>query len=278
MLEGAAFFTGKGVKPVIACAIAMGLAMPASAQRQDGEAFNDNSEIVTGSRFKRAPETASQSDARQMQRDVARCVFDRNKSESRELLAHSSSSRIDFDAIALDPADFFDEFNVGDCIGRAMRGSTYRMRMSIQYGTLRNLLAEEAYVRDNSDGVEIPAGAPVNLENRYKYDQLDVRTAVLAELSDCIVHAQPVEADAFIRTRPGSKDEGEAIEALSPSLGPCLGGEAPPEVGASLVRQVIADGLWSRAYYGPMLAAEMQTSALPVTEPGSEPVDEMEAE
>ena len=227
----------------------------ASAQRYDGEGFSNEEDMQTGTRFTRAPETAGQTEARRLQRRVARCVYDRHDDTVDKILAHSTFDRIDFSALDMDSRKLFEELNVPTCIGRAMKGNTYSMRMSIPFDTLRNLLTEEAYLDAVSEPLAIPAGAPVKLTNRYRYETMGPRAATIADLGDCIVHADAANADAMLRARPGSKDEAQAIEDLSPALSNCMGTESSPEVDASMLRKVMADGLWSRTHYGPSAPA-----------------------
>jgi len=240
---------------LLAIALLFGMAMPASAQRYDGELENpDRSQI--GSRFKRASETAGEIETRRLQRRVARCVYDRHEELSDKILAHSSFGRIDFTAIEVDPDDLFDALDVDRCIGRAMKHNTYSMHMRIRFSTLRNLLAEEAYLEANDDPLTLDAATPALLTNRYLYDSMSKRDSAIANMSDCLVHADPAGSHAVLAELPGSDGEGEAIEALSGALGKCLGSGASTGVSGSMIRQVLADGLWSRSHFGTDGAAQ----------------------
>lgn len=233
---------------------------PVFAQDEDWERERDRflrPESQVGTRFKQSPETAEESDARQMQKRIAKCVFYRNKDDVRALLVNSDFDRIDFDAIESDPDTLFDDLDFGDCLGRAMKHSQYKIYATMRYSTLRNLLAEEAYLKDNDEASKLSEGAPKVLTSRFAFENGGPRAEVLAELSDCITYRNLPAADAVLRERPGTDDELEALDALGTTLVTCLDTEDPPEFSASMVRQLIADGLWARSHYGQVPDSEV---------------------
>ena len=228
------------------------VATPVVAQdNSNPETRNDN--MQTGSRFKRRSEAADMTEARVMQKDVARCVVYRNKQLSRELLANSDTVSIDF--YKLDDVDadgLFDELDVADCLGRAAKYGTLSIRMNIQFRTLRNLMAEEVYLMDQDDPLVLPANAPEYLENRNYATGRHPAAVATAKLSDCLTFNDVANSDALLRSRPGSDEEDEALEAIFPALETCAGeGIAEAEIETSMVRTVIADGMWARMHYGP---------------------------
>ena len=202
-----------------------------------------------GTRFKRAPETAGQAESRDMQKRIAKCVFYRNKDDVRALLAKSDFDWIDFDALGRDAGTFYDEIDFGDCIGSAMKHSTYRMAVRMPYGTLRNLLAEEAYLKDYKQAPTISADSATVIEDRYAFTDGGPRAQSLALVADCLTYRDMAGVHAVLDTRPGSKGEGEAIDALGPTIMVCLEADEMPDIDTSMLRQVIADGAWARAHY-----------------------------
>lgn len=227
------------------------MAEPVSAQASEPQMRADEQRI--GTRFKRKAEQANATESRQMQKDVARCVVYRNKDLSRELLAKSDTVSIDFYQIDdLTSDEMFRELDVADCLGRAAKGGTLSISMRIPLRTLRNLMTEEVYLLDQKEQLEIPAGAPDYLENRYYAAGRHPGAIAMARLSDCLTVNAPIAADSLLRSRPGSTDEEEAIEALFPALLTCAGEKiADTEIDTSAVRTVIADGMWARLHYGP---------------------------
>lgn len=232
--------------------LAFSLSFPAFAQDDDFERKRDRfmePDSQLGTRFKQSPETASETDARQMQKRLARCVFYGNEEEIAELLANSDFDRIDFDATAFTSDEFFDDIDFGRCLGRSMKQSQYKILARIQYSTLRNLLAEEAYLYESKNSPVREDGAPTLIEDRFAYVKGSPRAAVLAKVSDCITFRNGPAAHVLLGEVPRSKGEGEALEALWPALLTCLEAEEPPELSTSMVRQMIADGMWARSHY-----------------------------
>ncbi|MGI8944398.1 MAG: hypothetical protein ACR2FJ_09270 [Qipengyuania sp.] len=220
------------------------VAVPAEAQSR-----RDNSQI--GSRFARKAKTYDEDKVREMQKTVARCVAWRHKEGARKLLQHSDSVGIDFYETEYSSDDWFDQMDVADCIERVMSDAGYYMEMRISYPALRNLLAEEVYLMDNEAPPVIGEGASEQLENRNFATGMNPRAVAFAKLADCIVYHAPATADALARSRPGSGEERDAFKDLRPAIGKCTGTE-PNKVDAdpSLTRMVVADGLWSRTFYG----------------------------
>jgi len=240
------------VKRLIASFLVATIALPAIAQDSEIDRERDRflrPDIQTGTRFKQEPEMASETDARQMQKRLARCVFYAKKEELNTLLANSDFDRIDFDATEFETEEFFDQIKFSRCLGRAMKASQYKIYASMRYSTLRNLVAEEAYLYANKDAPVREEGAPTLIEQRFAYLSGGARSAVLAEVSDCISYRNSAAAHELLDSTPGSSVETAALEALYPTLLTCLETDTPPAFSTSMVRLMIADGMWARSYY-----------------------------
>lgn len=220
----------------------------------------NNNGLQTGTRFEREAETADAAQARWMQKRVANCVFNRNKEEARKILANSNFYSIQFDAIEQDPETLFDDLGVDFCIGRLMRGAdnrTYRIYMQIQYSTLRNLLAEEAYLQDFDGPPAIDPATPQEVTGRFDGSGVHPQVNTMASLVDCLTYHASEQTHNLLRARPGSDDEEEAVTALGPVIVSCANTqEQQLQIPTSLIRQMAADGLWSRSYYGSTAAGE----------------------
>ncbi len=242
---------------ILIATVSSGLfAMPALAQDAD----ENNNGLQTGTRFEREAETADAAEARWMQKRVANCVFNRNKEEAREILANSNFYSIQFDAFDQDPETLFDDLNVDFCIGRLMRGAdnqVYHTYMQIQYSTLRNLLAEEAYLQDFDGPPAIGSDTPQDISGRFNGARVHPQVSTMASLADCLTYNAGSAAHDLLRARPGSDDEEDAIAALGPVIVTCANTEEQQlQIPTSLIRQMAADGLWSRSYYGSAVAGE----------------------
>lgn len=235
------------------------LAGPLSAQDDDDGKFDRflDPELQVGTRFMREAETAGESDARKMQKRLARCIFFRNKDHVRKLLANSDFDRINFDALPFDERNFYDEIDFAKCISSATTASSFKLRVSMQYSTLRNLLAEEVYVKDNADAPVLEEGAPTKVPGRVTFGRSSPRAEVLAEVSDCISYRNGAVAHEFLSSKPGTSPELDAIEKLWPTLLTCLETENPPELSISMIRQMVADGMWARSHFDAWSAADV---------------------
>lgn len=234
----------------VACSALAAASLPIAgfAAAQDYRFPEEESAI--GTRFMKQPENAGRDEARELQKRVARCSVYLNKELSRDLLANSDPVRIDFAGFDADPGTLMDDLDIGECIGRAMKHSTYQMQMRFQYATLRALIAEEVYLMDNDRPLTLPSDSSEFIEARKGARSLHPRAEGIAKLADCIVYNGTTQSDALLRSTIASKDEDAAIEALYPALMKCgLGGEKEVALDYSMLRQVVADGLWSRSYY-----------------------------
>lgn len=230
----------------------LGAGFPAEAAWAQDD-VHPNTELQTGTRFAREPETAGAAEARWMQKRVAMCVFNRNRDEVRAILANSNFYSIDFDAVDHEPDTIFDDLEVSFCMGRLMRGAdneTYRLYMNVPFSTLRNLLAEEAYLQDFDNAPAIGADSTQDVAGRFAGERVHPQVSTMAALADCLTFSGGAQAHELLVSRPGSDSELAAVDALGPILAACASsGEAELTVATSLLRQIAADGMWSRSHY-----------------------------
>ncbi len=226
-------------------ALALGLAAPGLAQ----SAMIDAPDIDTGTRFKKEVVTPQRTEARDMQKRVARCAAYRNKELARSFVENSDPVGIAFDAIVFKGDNLADALKVAECISRAMKHSTYRMQMHFQYTTLRALMAEEVYLMDNAAPIALAANAEKLVTGR-NYDSLSPRAYGMSQLADCLVFENVSASDALLRSTIGSDAEEAALESLYPALQTCgLDPKSGMTLDYSMIRQVVADGLWARSHY-----------------------------
>lgn len=237
----------------------LSLAVPVVAQETDIDRERDRflrPEAPIGSRFKQEAQAADVADARQMQKRLAKCVYYGSKDELDTLLANSDFDRIDFSVLEFEAEEFFDEMDFGRCLGRAMKQSQYKIYATMQYSTLRNLVAEEAYLYSNKRPPVREEGAPTFIEARFIGRRAGPRSKVLAEVSDCISYRNAPAAHDLLDSTPGTSGEGSFLEALYPTLLTCLDAEEAPNLDPTMVRMLVADGMWTRSYYGAFETAQ----------------------
>jgi len=250
----------KLLSQIAAFAIAVVFSAPALAQEVDYEF--ERSEV--GTRFLREPETADAQAARWMQKRIANCMFNRDEERIRELLVNSDFYTIDFEAISADPDEFFEDYEVSHCMGRVMRGRYRELAISYQYSTIRNLLAEEAYLHDYEGPPVIGEATPRDVAARFDGRRVHPQVSTMAALADCMVYEAPQDAHNLLSAHPGSDAEGEVIAALGPVIVGCANTrESELTIPTSLIRQIAADGLWSRSYYGSQPVETVAETAVP---------------
>ena len=240
------------------------IASPASAQREFDPDRVDKSAI--GSRFKIAEESVNATQMRKFQKKIVRCTVSGDRDLARELLQKSDPASIDHRELSVSYNEMMEEMNFGRCIGRAMPRSARMMRVSYKPSVMRNLMAEEIYLYDNKEPLTINEGDPEYLENRYfAGGQSYTMAEVPARLADCIVYNAPVKSHEFIDTNPTTGGEDKAAAALTDTINACLPGEGEVSLTITQLRAYVADGLWSRSYYG-----KMATGSVTVEGEGSE--------
>lgn len=230
---------------VTGLAMAM-LAIPAPVLAQDDDPGLDPA-MQVGTRFLLEPESVDAQTARYLQKRIANCIYNRQEETVERLLANSDFYQIDYDAVGIAPDSLFDDLEMSHCMGRVMQGRYRELYMRFQHSTIRNLLAEEAYLatvdaRSVSEDV-----ADSEIPDRFGSRRVHRQVSQMAELTDCIVYGASGAADAILRSRPGSDEEMEAIGQMVPRFVECADSNEGLTVSPSLLRQMVADGLWARS-------------------------------
>ena len=239
---------------ILAFIVSVAMSAPAYAQNLP------SSQSQIGTRFKQKAKTADANEARIMQKNVARCVLYRNKKLTREVLENSDPVSIYFTQMGTDGETLFDDLDVDHCLARAAKRSTSKIYMTIKFRTLRALLAEEAFLMDNKKPITLAPDGEEYIAAREDRAGLHPSAVAMAKYADCIVFNAVDHSDALLRARPGSAKEEAALTALYPTLSKCeLVDDEEATIDQSVVRMLVADGLWSRAYFAskaPIEAAE----------------------
>ena len=235
---------------IASAAVLTVFAFPAAAQDAWDEPILDAEQQV-GTRFLIEPETADASEARYLQKRVANCVWNRHEDEVRAMLVASDYDTIDYQTLGITPDSFGDDFDIGYCIGRAMTGRYRHLGMRYQLSTMRNLLAEEAYLSDFDGPPEVVEGQERRMPDRFPDRRPFGRTLAMAEIGDCIVYNAPTQVHAFLSARPGSDRETEAVESIAPTFGTCAPSDSDEiSISTSMLRQMTADAIWARSHFG----------------------------
>jgi hypothetical protein len=121
--------------------------------------------------------------------------------------------------------------------------------MKFSSETLRDMMAEEAYLAKNRTAPSLPASpaAPPPLQTTYVSTGDSLASAQgMVDFTDCTVLRDPAGADALLRTMPASEDERAAASALAPALGACLFEGQSVSLTPRSIRGFIAYAMWNR--------------------------------
>jgi hypothetical protein len=99
----------------------------------------------------------------------------------------------------------------------------------------------------------LPAGASEKpwvadaLTKMTKGAEIDTRSIVQQDFGHCVVIANWAAARDFLRSKPRSKEETAAIEALKPALGPCIDNGAKVELTKPGIRYALSEPFYHLA-------------------------------
>lgn len=216
-------------------------ALPMTAQAQL------KPETPTGSLIPVKPETVDPQQAGRIRKGFARCVYGTARSKATALLNNSDPETVDLAAAKI--KDVKRDLAMESCLGGEVGISQSALGMKIGDSLLRDLLAEEAYLGANKKAPVLPAApaVPPLLQARYVStgDAL-TRAQGMVAFTDCVVLKNVAQADALLRTMPGSKEELAAAKALAPSLGGCLVAGQKATLTATGIRAFMAYAMWNR--------------------------------
>jgi len=241
-------------------ALAALIAVPAQAQSLPEE----EPEAETGSRLETVPEpmktnpkSYDEGESRSVAKRFGKCLFDRRTEQSIKLLAVSDYRAINYAELGESQYLLGNRVLMEQCLGRVSRSGLKGIGMRISNMAIRASLVEAAYLDaygDEDQAIAIDPDSPEFLLNRIIVPgptHEDARAA--AAFADCVVYRAPAEAHAIVHAQPASRDERSAINAIVPALGACLPEGRELKLDFESIRAMVADGLWARNYYGPML-------------------------
>ena len=213
----------------------------------------------TGTALNREPEEVEDTaKVNRYSKAVANCIHNRAAGQVDRMLENSDPLAIDMDAADVRWGRF--RTLIEECMGQRMHEFDNdpllaRIGMSFSESRLRALLLEEAYLSANTVAPVIAEGASEQANRSFVSGGDDLVSAQgLAGFADCVVYRDARQADALLRTEPGSDDELGAARRLAPTLGACLLEGQSIEFTPGSIRSLAADGLWARTALGPAIA------------------------
>lgn len=205
-------------------------------------------EMRTGSRLPTRPSEMEDTATRRMGKDFAKCTYQRNPALAERVLLASDPATVDLSRAGIEGEDLHEKFALSDCLEKAMSLNQSRVMLRFESRLLRVMFAEEAYLAFNKSPLDLPDGATELVSDRVILDD-NPRARGLGNFSDCLVYHGANEADAILRSRPGTSQEMEAVRALVPAISSCLTEGQEVALTPGNVRGLVADGLWTRSHY-----------------------------
>lgn len=236
-----------------------GLALPAPAISQT----NDNDRTPMGTRIKHDRQfpydppplhvpldkmgKVERDWSRAMLNQFSKCLYNRSKGDSLDLLDKTDYGFRDFKQIGLETPKATKIYGFDDCLRRVAENNQSGVLLSYSAMGLRRWLIQAAYFDNYPKGPTWLKPGYVIGPRKYPLSQEYRGIQMQMDFADCVVAADPNNADFFFRTQPGSEDEKEAINTLVPSLGPCLPQGQEVRLDPGELRALMGEGLWHAA-------------------------------
>lgn len=209
-----------------------------------------------GSRIPVKPTVVDPVRAGIVKKGFARCLYTKNGTKTPTLLENSDPVTVDFSKMKMPSDDIGKYLGMGTCLGDQADGTQSALGFRFSPTQLRSMLQEEAYLGAYKKPPTLPAGSVESVQRSYFSDGDKLRLAQgLGAYSDCLVFNDTKNADAVLRTMPGSKEERAAAQALGPTLGACLVQGQSMTLTPASIRGFVADGLWARYVRSPAPAS-----------------------
>ena len=189
------------------------------------------------------------------------CLYNRSHEDALSLLERTDMGFADFRQIDVDPDRAVRIYGFSDCLRRVANSNSVSVQLRFTPGALRQWLLQEAYLDRFPDGPSWVRAGNVIAERTLPLSQNIAAVRGSLDFADCVVQTDPYDADDFFRAVAGSADEKAAIEALTPSLGPCLPQGMQVELTPAALRVWVGEALWHAANHSAPPGVERQPGA-----------------
>ena len=197
-----------------------------------------------GSRIDRQSDVkaVAEADRRRIQARVFSCAVRGHRSESMSILDHSDLVSADLPAAGLSN-DMDKVVGLYGCL--QYETASVGTVMSVPFGVLHRAYAEAAYLADNPVAPEWLSQPYSVAAHSFSASAADRPLAEgFAVLSDCMVAAAPLDADALLRTKVATPEEGVAAAKLARPIGGCMFQGQKITATPENIRGWAAAGLW----------------------------------
>ena len=228
---------------VAACALAV---TPAQSQT--------NKDTTTGSRLAK-PIQDFEIRRREQEKffaDLARCAYEWAPAGVEKFLENGDDFGVDNAATGVKPKNLWPAYHIQVCGERALDSREEKeVYAGIGEREFRAMMLEPSYLKHHPAPPAWLAAWPGTPRRKYvSTGQALAYAKMSGEFADCVVAGAPRLADNLLRTAKYSPEEGKAIRALVPYIGPCIVEGQKAELTPVGVRKLVADGMWtaSRAF------------------------------
>lgn len=244
---------------VVAATSFVALTLPAvvTAQTNDNDYTPLNSRIRHDRQFPLEPpphfvppermDKVTRDRAKSMESQFSKCLYHRSMEDSLKLLAKTDFGFSDFKQINLDPQRAMRIYGFDDCLGRVADTNNTSVAMRFYPANLRQWLIQAAYLEQYPKAPTWLKPGYVIAQREYPLSKGNPAVAMPMDFADCVVAADPYNADFFFRTTANSADEQQAVNALAPSLGPCLPEGLRIQLQPAMLRTWLGEALWHAA-------------------------------
>jgi hypothetical protein len=241
---------------VLGTVLAVWIAEPVAAQTNDNDYTPLNSRIKRNrqfpldlpSRFDPARTSRVMRErSKDMLSQLTGCLYKRSHEDSLALLERTDLGFRDFRQIDLEPNRAVRIYGFNDCLRRVANTNNIGVQLRFTPGALRQWLLQEAYLDSYPDGPSWVKPGNVIAERELPLSRSLAGIRAPLDFADCVVQTDPYSADDFFRSTAGSADEKAALQALIPSLGPCLPQGVQMEVNPTALRVWVGEALWHAA-------------------------------
>ena len=184
--------------------------------------------------------------------DLARCAYEWAPASVEKFLENSDEFAVDNAATGVKPKNLWPAYHIQACGERALDGrEDNNVYAGIGEREFRAMMLEPSYLVHHPAPPAWLTAWPGAPKRKYVSTGQALAYARLSgEFADCVVTGSPRLADQLLRTAKYSPEEGKAIRALVPYIGPCIVAGQKAELSPVGVRKLVADGMWtaSRAF------------------------------
>ena len=233
----------------------LGVAFMAMGLLTFGPAYAETpKDTTTGSRLAKPidDDQMRRSEQQKFIADIARCAYEWSPAGVEKFLENSDDMTIDNAATGVKPKNLWPAYHIQACGDRAMeQREDDRAYVGIGEREFRGMMLEPSYLAHHPAPPTWLTAWPGTPRRKYVSTGQALAYAKLSgEFADCVVAGAPRLADNLLRTPKYSPEEGKAIRALVPYIGPCIVEGQKAELTPVGVRKLVADGMWtaSRAF------------------------------